>query len=154
EAALAAADHALDELEYVAYSTHRHLPPDDCAFRLVIPLSRPVVAGEWGRFRPTAVRLLGLPCFDPGTHDESRFYYRPDRPVGVGHFAEHRPGRVLDVDDVLKQARPSDFFIASPPAARVSPPAEGPVDLGDLRAQVVDVQRRKARSKNDAEREK
>ncbi|WP_228557321.1 virulence-associated E family protein [Myxococcus sp. AB025B] len=117
-------------LAYALHSTHSNRPPDDYCLRLAMPLSRPVLPGEWPSVREAAIRMLGLPA-DPATKDLARIYYLPDAPLGAEPYAASGDGAPLDVDGLLVMSRAGLPTVAAP---MPSPKSEAPVDLYELRA--------------------
>lgn len=108
DADVAPVAHALESrgLAYVAHSTHNDRP-DDRAIRIVVPLSRAVVAADWRRFWLAAIAHLGVPA-DRVCKDSSRLYYLPSHPKGSPFLTASHPGAPLDVDAVLAAAPPAD----------------------------------------------
>lgn len=146
----------LEGLRYIVYSTHSHAPPDDQALRIVLDLSRPVLAKEWRRFWKALVDRLGLPT-DPACKDESRLYFLPTAPEGAEILFETGEGEPIDVDRILATAAQSpsstsvDCEGAEPAAPAVVPtlPQEGVVDLTVLRDVLAARRLRYARQTSD-----
>lgn len=95
----------IEPYTYVIHSTHSHRPGDNC-LRLVMPLSRPVIARSWRRFLSTFVGLTELPV-DAQTKDLSRLYFRPTTPKGITPLIETNEGKVIDVDEVMGYVLPA-----------------------------------------------
>jgi hypothetical protein len=128
-------------LAAVLHSSHSSRPPEDCCVRLVIPLSRPVLAAEWPTFRAEIERWLELPA-DRATKDLARLYFLPTAPQSARVIAAAGDGAVIDVDGTLarvpKKAPPSPAIQPKAPA-----PAEGEaVELDDLRGRLQALKRR------------
>lgn len=94
---------ALEEYEWVAYSTHSHRA-DDPRFRIVLPLAQSVPAELWGRWWEGAVDALAGGRVDTSCRDLARFFYLPCRlPLSENPdpaWAEHHEGRLLDPDEI------------------------------------------------------
>jgi putative DNA primase/helicase len=89
-------------LRCIAHTTWSH---DSAAgkscYRLLIALSRPVMAREWGAFWKASVRFLEAPA-DPACCDESRGYFVPSAPIDATEVLTHAfDGVPLDVDEIL-----------------------------------------------------
>ncbi len=153
--ALAELEASIGEYEHVVHSTHGHDlgdptadPPraaDEC-YRLIFPLSRPVLPGEWAAVYDVVVAALGLPAVDRRV-DLARLYACPTARVGVAPFAAHRRGAPLDVDDALRAAgvKPAKRDLVE----RVASPAE-PVSLSAMRSRLSDARRAKAQGDDRA----
>lgn len=111
--------------DHVVHTTHSHRPgtPGDHCLRVVVRLSRPVLAAQWHRFLPAAIAYWpdatildrdGIRQPDRTCKDRSRQYYLPSHPSDVVGFARRGTGRTLDVDAVLAWA---DANLAAPAAA-------------------------------------
>lgn len=126
---------ALSPWEHVWHTTHQHRERKACV-RFVLLLSRQVHPDQWHRFLPSAISYLGLGDItvekggkqvkqpDPTCKNRSRFYYRPSHPKGAPFSSGHVRGRVLDVDEVLRQARPVLPSVIDDMPARPLPEAE------------------------------
>lgn len=96
--------------KFIITSSHSDREKDRC-LRVILDVSRPVLAGEWYRFWEQAIVELGLPA-DKQVKDPSRLYYLPSRPSdacepsmdGNGYVHATNDGEVLDVDDILSRA--------------------------------------------------
>lgn len=80
----------LDGLElagitYVAYSTHNHNAPYDCAIRVCIPLDRDVLAHEYPAFLAEAIRKYGLSA-DPSCKDLCRYFHLGSHKADIGRL--------------------------------------------------------------------
>lgn len=140
---------ALKPYRHILHSTHSHRPPNDIALRGVVALSRPVQASEWSRFRPAAVRLLGVKA-DPATKDPSRLFYLPTSSkhrmgAKFGFVALDGDGPALDVDTVLAERAPVPEPVAVEPEAGQS---EEAADLADFAA-ALKALRKSAKLRND-----
>ena len=93
-------------LAAVAYSTWRH-GEDPWRFRVVNPLTRPVLPAEWSAFWQTMNKAYGGVC-DTQCVDPSRLYFGPYAPRGTEdkNFFHVFQGVPIDVDKVLAQADP------------------------------------------------
>lgn len=109
---------------YVCHSTHSGRG----FYRLVMPLSRPVLPREWPAFFSRAIAFFALPA-DPSCKDLARLYFFPSAPTGTPVVAERADGKPLDVDAILALPGPA---VEEP--EKISPPPEGPVDLDPIRA--------------------
>lgn len=101
----------LDRYSYVAHATHSDKPSDRCA-RIAVPLSQPVPGGDWPRFWPAAMAMLGMPA-DPSCCDASRLYFLPSRPSDADQWCVTHEGEPLDVLEVIKTAPQQAPSIAS-----------------------------------------
>jgi predicted P-loop ATPase len=88
-----------------AYSSFSHAPPEKCKVRLIFPLTRPVLRGEWRRFWGEVVRRFNLPA-DPSGKNESRAFYLPSAPPGAEVFIERIDGDPIGVDSLLRKPSP------------------------------------------------
>lgn len=127
---------ATDGFARVIYSTHSHAA-DDLCYRLVMPLSRPVLPSEWPGVRAAIVSALDLPA-DPITKDLSRLYFLPCTRDGAQAYQRADDGDSLDVGEALQLA-------GARPALAAPTPDAGPVDLAAMRERLSDVRRSKAR---------
>jgi hypothetical protein len=123
-------------LAAILHSTHNHKPPSDCALRLLIPVSRPVKASEWHRFRAAAEKRLQLPA-DRQTKDLCRLYFMPTAPEkGPEPIASFSHGASLNVDAILGEAgkTPTGTRPVAPRTVESTEPAPsgGPVDFEPL----------------------
>lgn len=101
-AALEAVLAKLERYRYVAHATHSDRAGDRCA-RIALPLTRPVPGGDWPRFWPAAMALLGMPA-DPSCCDAGRLYYLPARPSDADYWFVAHDGEPLDVLEIVKNA--------------------------------------------------
>lgn len=92
----------LERYRYVAHATHSDRPGDRCA-RIALPLSRPVPGGDWERFWPAAMAMLGMPA-DPSCCDAGRLYYLPSRPSDADYWHVVHDGEPIDVAAVVRSA--------------------------------------------------
>ena len=100
----------LQVYQYVAYSTHS-FTPEDCRFRVVIPLSAPVPKADWQGMKARIDYHVFRQGADPVAKDPARLYYLPSCPPGGLRFAEHHDGKWLD-----------PFSLPSAPNSRPLPP--------------------------------
>lgn len=101
----AALDLVLEKLgryQYVVHGTHSDRDGNRCA-RIFLPLSRPVPGGDWPRFWPAAMAMLGVPA-DPSCCDAGRLYYLPARPSDADYFYVAHDGEPIDVMAVVASA--------------------------------------------------
>ena len=101
-------DAELSWMLYTTYSNSKYLTNNRVAFRLVVPIDRPVMAHEWDAFWSRLNTLAGG-FADKACKDPSRMYYYPSCPVGEkgtdGVFYHYQDdGNVLCVDDLLDVA--------------------------------------------------
>lgn len=97
-------------------SSHSDREKDRC-LRIVLDISRPVLAGEWYRFWQQALLELGIPG-DTQTRDPSRLFFLPSRPSdacgpeidGNGYTFIQNEGAQLDVDAILARAPESTSY--------------------------------------------
>lgn len=118
---------------YLLYSSfsHRAAGPDDCCFRVVLPVHRPVLPGEYAPlWRAVNDALGGLA--DPQARDLARVWYTPSCPPERLAMAvyELRDGLTLDVD-ALAPPIPA----ASPAPRRAPAPVSARPDLARRIAQ-------------------
>lgn len=89
----------LNGYAFSAYSSFSHRDSDP-RYRLILPLSKPVLGGEW----PVIWERLNLwlgEINDPATKDASRIYYLPSRPPGsTDYFTESGEGLPVDIDQL------------------------------------------------------
>lgn len=111
------------------YSTHSHRE-DACKVRIVLALTRPVLAAEWPLFLAQAAHEL-CPLHDPSAVDASRMYYPPSAPSPDGVIHDYAPGAPVDVDAMLERAR------ATPPPTRAKPGPRQPDTAPDPAAPLV-----------------
>lgn len=115
-------DQALEKIvpyQCIIHGSHSDRKLDRC-MRIVLAVSRPILAGEWYRFWEQAVSELGLPA-DKQVKDPSRLYYLPSRPQdacapdagGSGYLHVVNDGQVLDVDDILSRAPEQNYELDS-----------------------------------------
>ena len=73
---------------WMAHSSHSHTA-DNPRFRMILPISRPIPAGEWRGFWEECVKEFA-PNVDKACKDPSRIYYTPSRRpnLGYGEFFE------------------------------------------------------------------
>jgi P4 family phage/plasmid primase-like protien len=82
-------------LGFILYSTYSSTDTDFC-LRVVVPLTKPVAAAQYGQVwhRINATVFGGKN--DPQTRDASRMSYLPAAPEGVATIADYVPGLALD----------------------------------------------------------
>lgn len=108
---------------FVMYPTHSMLAGTKAkAYRLAVPVSRPVLPEEWAAFWAASKDFLGVPD-DPATKDASRMYYLPCTPPGVSReqfdaLVFSGQGGALDVDALL-------VGVNVPAKAKRAPKAKG-----------------------------
>jgi hypothetical protein len=139
-------------LAAVIHSSHSHLPPNDCAIRVVLRPSRPCLPSEWPHLRAALEAQLGIPA-DPKTKDLARLYFLPSSPSkGAAPIAASASGESVDVDAVLGSYVPPAPVQAAPREAVVLPPE--PVDMGDLKRKVRALAAHYADSTKDGDSER
>lgn len=89
---------------FLACATHSDRDGNRCA-RIILPLSRSVPGGDWPRFWPAAMNMLGMPA-DPSCCDAGRLYYLPARPSDADYWFAAHDGEPIDVMEVVKNAPP------------------------------------------------
>lgn len=111
----------LADLEHLIYTTHSHTP-ERPAYRVILPLARPVPASSWPLAFRRATRLLEDKC-DPACKDASRLFYLPAcRPGREGEARViYNPGSLLDLE-----VTPSGTVAASMAPAPALEDTEGP----------------------------
>lgn len=146
----------LESLDCVLHSSHSHRPErDDCALRVVVNLTRPVLAAEFPTVWRAAANLLGLRVQDEQCKDLARLYYLPSCTAARVHefvFVQV-DGPPLDVDRALAHSR----SLAVPPRPALPGsdleiddlPDHASVDLQALRVRLKEIRRRKARRGDD-----
>jgi len=104
------ADDALADIEgrlhgrrRIVHSTHGDVP-NDRALRVVLALSRPVLASEYPALWRGAVGALDLPGCDPACKAESQMFYMPTVRTGAKYLFLVGEGDPLDVDAMIASA--------------------------------------------------
>ncbi len=151
----------IEEYEYVLHTTHSHTPTDQC-YRLVFPLTRPVLPHEWTAVHDAIISALKLPADPCG--DLARLYAGPTARGGIPPFAAHRRGIPIDVDEALEAAR--ELGISRSPSSgslintvkslannRTAQPIAPPTNLADLCTMLSDVRRSKANGDENMKRQ-
>lgn len=77
----------IPKISWAAYTTFNHTK-ENPRFRLIVPLSHPVVAEDWPSFWEAAIGDLA-PLADQSCKDCSRIYYVPSRRIGSLDWWEH-----------------------------------------------------------------
>jgi putative DNA primase/helicase len=90
----------------LVYTTHSHTPGND-RFRLVIPLSRPVNAGEYAALARGIVTRMGSPAVDEGSYQAERVMFWPSTSEGGEFISHYADGDILDPDTVLPEIEAS-----------------------------------------------
>ena len=110
-------------LEALLYTSHSW--GSTAAFRILLPLSKPVRGDEWAEFWQGAVNHFDVPA-DRACKDPSRLYFQPTHAKGAKFASTRSPGRWLNPDDIQRVAPP-------PRSLTVTPVVEAPeVDLSAL----------------------
>lgn len=125
---------------HIAYTSFRHRlgGDDDCCFRVVLFVTRPVLPDEFDRVWAFADNELGQ-LADRDARDLARIWYLPSCPRERLGFARltRGDGALLDIDEVLAAAPPPE------PASRTHggepAAAEGPVEQGSRNAHLLSV---------------
>jgi hypothetical protein len=140
-------DECLDKLTaekftFVCHSTHGHKPPNDCAARIILPMSRVVTPKEWERIFSAARRTL-VRAADTHCRNVSRFYFMPRVGIDAPYFFREHTGRPLDVNELLAQGHTT-----TPTLPVIAPVDDEPptANLGDLRSAVTSLRRSKKES--------
>ena len=93
---------------FLAYTSFSHLVggPDDCCFRVLLPVTRPIQPDEYAPVWEGGYAALGR-LADPKTRDIARIWYLPSCPAERAELAWVRTsdGLTLDVDAVLSWQR-------------------------------------------------
>jgi len=84
------------------YSTHTH-NSNSPRYRLVIPLSRPVLPDEYQAVSRKIAADLGIDQFDDTTFEPSRLMYWPSSSCDADYIFELQDSQWLDPDEILKQ---------------------------------------------------
>lgn len=108
-------------LAWALYTTHKHKPGAP-RYRLIFPLSRPVTPEEYTTIShslaESTAASYGLKeeevFRDKSTHEPARLMYWPSTSRDGEFIAEHNEGELLNVEEVLKRAKPAP---AKEPAA-------------------------------------
>lgn len=93
----------LNGTKYIIHSTHSSTPKEP-RYRVVTPLSRIVLADEYGAIMRVLHEKFELPL-DVSTFDFNRIMFLPSVPKDVEYFFETGDGEELDVDNVLSELR-------------------------------------------------
>lgn len=103
-------------VQYAYHSTRKHAPIDGkLRYRLVLRLSRNVLAREWREFWGIAAPYFEASQNDKSCKDESRIFYSPCQVEGMPGFECGSGGRIpLDVDLVLEAGRAEEKREAAP----------------------------------------
>lgn len=89
-------------LAFVAHASFSDAPHDRC-WRIVIPLSEPVLAKDWPSFRSAALEYLSIQNVDGATKDASRVFFLP---VNNCEIIEHTDGEPLNIDAIPYSKNP------------------------------------------------
>jgi hypothetical protein len=120
------------------YSSYSHRYNRGPAYRLILPLDRPVAPGDWPHFRTAVIERYGIPADPRQCAGRSHFYYAPSCPPPPSSPEVHTAaGRPLAVAE----------FLAAPRRAPIKPPPlrddyeepddpPTPVDLEPLRKEL------------------
>lgn len=100
----------LNDCAAAIYSTHKH-SPGTVRLRLIIPLSRPVLADEYTAIGRRVAGDLGIELFDHTTFEAHRLMYWPSTSKDGEYVFEYQDGEWLDVDATL--ARYTDWHDTS-----------------------------------------
>lgn len=87
---------------YIIHTTHSSTP-DDPRYRIVAPLSRNVLADEYGGIMRILHDKFELPL-DVATFDFNRIMFLPSVPKDVEYFFESANGEPLDVSELLDRS--------------------------------------------------
>ena len=83
------------------YSTHKH-SPDKPRLRLIMPLSREVMADEYVAICRRVAGNIGIEDFDPTGFRPAQLMYWPSTPRDGEYVFEYQDGAWLDADEVLR----------------------------------------------------
>jgi len=92
------------DYEFILFSTHSHTEAEP-RYRVIIPLSREVTPDE---YVPIALKIaddIGMDNFDPTGFQNERLFYWPSVSADAEYIFQHRQGKTLDPDSVLRQYR-------------------------------------------------
>lgn len=92
----------LNDYACFMYSTHSHTA-DKPRFRLVIPLSRPVLPDEYQAVSRMIAQDIGIDMFDDTTYQPHRLMYYPSVSVDAEYIFEFQDGPWLNPDEVLEK---------------------------------------------------
>lgn len=139
-----ACDRKLSGLARCWYSSHSYHPDQTRpSLRLVLPLERPVPAGQWASFRRTLLHRYSIPARADQCSGLSHFYYLPSCPQGVEPVAVVESGRWLEVPDAPPLPHPGRYALDWTP-----PLVQGPVDLAPYHEEL----KRRARQRKDKDK--
>jgi putative DNA primase/helicase len=124
---------------HIAYSSFRHRldGDEDCCFRVVLFVSRPILPAEFDRVWTFADAELGR-LADRDARDLARIWFLPSCPRERAKFARisRGDGVLLDVDAILAEAPAPEPPRAAEPPEPASKTA-GPVDEGSRNAHLL-----------------
>jgi hypothetical protein len=144
EESIAKVDQALEGLEYVIHSSHSFTPEGVWAFRIILPLTQPVPAQQWGKFWDGVVSAFEIPV-DTHCRDISRIYFAPSAPEGAPTFYHHQTGQFLDPELILGQVAQS---ATSAPKVDVTHVEQQPIDLSELREGLKKLTKKSSKAKD------
>lgn len=123
--------------EVILHSSHSYAPPNDCRVRLVFFLSRSLAANEYRPFWDEVNQRFRLGA-DPIARPISQLFFLPSAPSGNPVLGVYEEGKVLDVDEILRDVRREALRdLGAPsiaPTTSTTPPLSlEEVDMGGLR---------------------
>lgn len=92
-------------LAFIAHTSHSYAPPLKSKWHVFLPLSRPVLPGEYRRFWKATKMWLGVPS-GITTDFPARFWNAPSCGPGAPRDTVSQSGPHLDVDHMLSLAEP------------------------------------------------
>lgn len=132
--------------QYVFHSTHTGRSPQGIgSYRLIFPLSRPVLPGEWEQFWGKCVQSLQLPA-DAKARDIARIFFYPSASAnGPEPIVDRGVGEPLAVDGILGLQVPWQAPPATAATPIESPLLSAPLDLGPIQKALGAVRRTEIR---------
>lgn len=127
---LATTDDLLGRTARLWYSSHSYRPDSSRpAFRLVIPLSRPVPKGAWRNLRLQIATRFRVPANLVKCAAPSHAYFTPSCPPDADPVFDVHDGPPLEVDEFRVIEPPAEIAVDWEPP----PEPDGPIDTGPLR---------------------
>lgn len=88
------------DYSWLIYSTHKHTP-EKPRYRLILPLSRPVLPDEYEALARAVASEIGINQFDDTTYQPHRLMYWPSTSSDGEYVFESNDAEFLNVDKVL-----------------------------------------------------
>jgi hypothetical protein len=85
-----------DGIEWLAHTSYSHTPPEDCRWRVIVPLVEPILGRSWSPLWRAAVQRYAPQQADPQCKDVARQYFWPY--VAPGQRGEFLWGRGKPLD--------------------------------------------------------